>query len=248
MSSGIWEPEIRPVAEIVKASGWFGLVLGDSGSGKTTLLRTVPCITRTLALNIEGGFRSVADLPLNAMDVKSSSEFEHLLDWLETRGLGKFDLLFVDSLTELAEMVLREQPEDPKYKLTKYDTLKSKLLQYAARMRSLPISVICTAGVRRNVDTGLLETLMPGTKLPSQIPYSFDFVAAMRCEENADGDLTRGLQFAPKDPYSFCKIRDPHGVIQRFEHPDLAAIIEKLETAENKARNANAESNSNGSS
>jgi len=229
-------PLIMKCREAVKKSGYYMMIVGLPGTGKTFLLRTVPNPGRSLIVDFEGGLRSVSDCDIDAAPLTSSADFDRLLDEIESGSLvGQYDLLFVDSFTALADLVLSEQPDDPKLFKQKYGVLMSKILDYSSRFRHMPINVVATAGINRNIDTGLYEILTPGQQLPGKLGFLPDFVGATRVKEKADGSVEYGIQFAPRAPFEFCKSRDPHHALGPFEKPNLAEIFQKLTDAETKA-------------
>ena len=75
--------------------------------------------------------------------------------------------------------------------------------------------------------------MMPGQKLPQQIPYLFDEVFAMRVEKDAEGHPSRWLQTGPDIKYT---AKDRSGALELFEAPDLSTIAAKIR-GDNKATN-----------
>jgi len=223
-----WIPQIQKCPAAVDCTGWFGLLAGLPGTGKTFILRTVPNLGRTLALNLENGFRSVKDLTdLDVINVEDSKHFEAVLGWLEGGQVGQYDLIFVDSITELADMTFREaKVTDNRHR---YMEAKQKTLAMITRLRRLRLSVVATCGVKRNSETGLQQVLAPGQELPAYIPHQFDFVAATRTRETDQG-TQYALQFKPSEGWDFVKARDPHGVLGEIEDPNLTALFAKLDT------------------
>jgi len=222
-----WQPQIQKCPEAVDSTGWFGLIAGLPGTGKTFMIRTVPNLGRTLALNLENGFRSVKDLTdLDVINVEDSKHFERVLGWLEGGQVGQYDLIYLDSITELADMTFREaKVSDNRHR---YMEAKQRTLAMITRLRRLRLSVVATCGVKRNSETGLLQVLAPGQELPAYIPHQFDFVAATRTRETDKG-TQYALQFKPGGGWDFVKARDPHGVLGEMEAPDLRALFSKLE-------------------
>lgn len=98
-----------------------GLIVGESGIGKTSLAGTLE--GKTLIASAESGL-----LCLNkfSKEVKENIDFveitsiEDLMSFFELinskEAIEKYDNLFIDSLTEIGEMILAELKKDPKIK------------------------------------------------------------------------------------------------------------------------------------
>ena len=228
-------PLILKCRDVIKKHGNFMIFAGMPGSGKTHLIRTLPNLGRSLVVDFEGGLRTVADCDVDVAEIRKTKDFDRLLDELEHGSLiGQYDFLFIDGLTALGDMVLAEQNQDPKEYMAKYGKLIDLVMGYCKRFKLMPIDVVATCGVNRNIDNGLYELMQPGRKLPVKITYEPDFVGACIVKQKADGSTVYGIQFANRSPYEFCKARDPYRALDDFEKPDLKAIFEKLETAETK--------------
>jgi len=229
----------KTMAETVQLTGHFGLIAGLPGSGKTWLLRTIPNLSRCLVMNFEHGLRSVADVE----DVQvatytrvtrktltdTTPSFESDLDWLEREGAGQYDFIFIDTLSELMDLVMNECGADEKDYFKPYRFVNKKMSLYLAKLRALPMSIICTAGISRNIDSELMEIAAPGSKLSSKIPHAFDFVAALQTQADDAGTIKRRLQLQPGHPWAFCKARDPHNTLSQFEEADLGRLFAKLQ-------------------
>lgn len=232
------KPLIIKCRDAVQRTGFYMLIAGLCGTGKTHLLRTVPNPGRTLVIDFEGGLRTVSDCDIDAAPITDTKDLDSLLDEIESGSLvGQYDLIFIDSITALAELVLSEQPDNPKEYMTKYRVMQLRVSEYDKRFRHMPLHVVVTAGIHRNIENGLYEIQAPGTKVSSMLGRLPDFVGATRVEEKPDGSLKYGIQFAPRSPYEFCKARDPHNALGMFENQDLALIFKKITDAETAAIN-----------
>ena len=84
------------------------LVIGRSGIGKTSLLRTIPPEEKVFTVSAEGGLITVRDLVDSGRVVgamaKTFLEFTEIARRLGTEWAGKFSWVFVDSLTEAANL------------------------------------------------------------------------------------------------------------------------------------------------
>lgn len=66
---------------------------------------------------------------------------------------------------------------------------------------------------------------LPGQKCSQNLPYHFDEVLCLRCENDEDGKPIRFLQTFPDSTYC-CK--DRSGALQAYEEADLGSIIRRI--------------------
>jgi hypothetical protein len=82
------------------------LVVGRAGVGKTSLLRTIPKDERVCTVSVEGGLLAVSDMVragrVQGVAADSWADAVAALNMLRTEWKGKYDWVFVDSLSEAA--------------------------------------------------------------------------------------------------------------------------------------------------
>jgi len=95
--------------------------------------------------------------------------------------------------------------------------------------RDLPITVYMTAKLEKSKDdiSGriMFAPSLPGQKCSQNLPYHFDEVLCLRCENDEDGKPIRFLQTFPDSTYC-CK--DRSGALQAYEEADLGSIIRRI--------------------
>jgi len=222
---------IKTPNELVEQQGAKLLVYGESGVGKTTLCQTAP--GKTLVVSMESGLLSIKDAPnLDAIEVKEAFEIEQIAELLENKTLD-YDTVCLDSVTEMAEILLSQEKAKSKDPRRAYGEVIEVMIKTMRRFRDLPMHVVFIAKQSRERDesSGMFhyQPMMVGAKLPTQIPYFFDEVLVLRTfdDENEKGKTVTSRWLQTKIGQNYIA-KDRSGKLEGFESPDLAAIINKL--------------------
>ena len=216
--------EIKSTADIA-LRGVTLLVYGQSGVGKTTLIKTIP--GRKLILSAEGGLLSLQGTDIQYVDIHTMDElteaFNHVVEHLED-----YDCIILDSLSELAEVILSSEKKESKDVRQAYLGMQDQIMDLVRAFRDLPVTVYMTAKQERvQSDSGrlLFGPSMPGQKLSQQLPYVFDELLAMRSETNENNENIRFIQTF-SDSCWCCK--DRSGKLDAYEDADLGKILTKI--------------------
>ena len=222
---------IKTPNELVEQQGAKLLVYGESGGGKTTLCQTAP--GKTLVVSMESGLLSIKDAPnLDAIEVKEAFEIEQIAELLENKTLD-YDTVCLDSVTEMAEILLSQEKAKSKDPRRAYGEVIEVMIKTMRRFRDLPMHVVFIAKQSRERDesSGMFhyQPMMVGAKLPTQIPYFFDEVLVLRTfdDENEEGKTVTSRWLQTKIGQNYIA-KDRSGKLEGFESPDLATIINKL--------------------
>lgn len=209
------------------AHGVKTVVYGNSGAGKTSLIPTLP---RPLVLSAEGGLLSIADSDTPFIEISSVEDLMEAYQWLtESSEAKSFDSIALDSISEIAEVVLNAEKKSTKDGRAAYGNLAEKMTDVIRAFRDVPEKhVLFTAKCDKTPDeTGriLYSPSMPGKTLTQQLPYFFDLVLALRVEKDAEGVVQRALM---TDSDGIWQAKDRSGKLSAWESPDLGAIIRKI--------------------
>jgi len=222
---------IKTPNELVEQQGAKLLVYGESGVGKTTLCQTAP--GKTLVVSMESGLLSIKDAPnLDAIEVKEAFEIEQIAELLENKTLD-YDTVCLDSVTEMAEILLSQEKAKSKDPRRAYGEVIEVMIKTMRRFRDLPMHVVFIAKQSRDRDesSGMFhyQPRMVGAKLPTQIPYFFDEVLVLRTfdDENEKGKTVTSRWLQTKIGQNYIA-KDRSGKLDELESPDLAIIINKL--------------------
>jgi len=228
--------EFINVADAVKKTGLKVILYGPAGSGKTRTCATTG--EPTLIISAEGGLLSIKDAPKNitVAEIHSRAEFEEVLKYLQSEGPPPW--VCIDSISEIAEIVLAEEMEKTKMKMQAYGELGIVVTALVKSFRDLPCNVVMTCKQARSKDDSrgqmLYEPGMPGQKLSAALPHYFDIVSAMRVFKH-DDELQHWMQCNRDEQY---EAKDRSGRLDLFETPNLASIKSKIEGTTKKAKAA----------
>lgn len=203
------------------------LAYGQAGVGKTSLIRTLPDV---IVLSAEGGLLSIQDADLPYIEISSMADLMEAYSWLtDSAEATRFKSVALDSISEIAEVVLAEELRKNKDGRAAYGELNTVMAGMIRAFRDLPDRhVYFTAKCDKSQDEAgrlLYAPSMPGKSLSMQLPYFFDLVLALRVEKDADGKTQRALMC---DSDGLWLAKDRSGKLAVWESADLGAIIDKI--------------------
>ena len=216
------------------------LVYGPAGYGKTMLAATLP---NPILLSAESGLLSLnqanqmrvigahQNIPvIKIEDVNDLTDaFEFVATSKEAEG---FQSVVLDSVSEIAEVVLNNAKRQVKDPRQAYGELAEKMTTLIRAFRDLPDKhVLFTAKQDRIQDSDgmlLFGPSMPGKQLTASIAHFFDEVFALGISpKQADGTTYRFLRTKADAQW---QAKDRSGVLDDIEEPNLAKIIAKIQS------------------
>jgi len=204
------------------------LVYGDGGVGKTVLCATAP---NPIIISAEAGLLSLADKDISVIEVKSIQDVQDAYKFLtESADAKGFETVCLDSITEIAEVLLSQLKADCKDPRQAYGELAEKMTHLIRSFRDIPnYHTYFSAKMTRVEDehTGIatFRPSMPGRSLLNSIPFYYDEVMALKIGETEEGKSYRYLQTNPTLQYT---AKDRSGKLDEMEKPDLTAIFKKI--------------------
>lgn len=215
---------IKSTKDIAKDHNVKCLTYGFSGVEKTRTLATAPT---PLIISAEKGLLSLSDKDVSCIEITKAVEIDQIYNDLRGEWKGKFQTVCLDSLSEIAEVLLGKIQTEQQNKdgRKNYGELANAMLPMIRKFRDLDMNVIfiskCKIVEDENTGTILWNLMIPGSVLPSQVPYMFDEVFCQ--QKNKDGVVfiqTIG------DATRHCK--DRSGQLAKNEKPDYTAIFNKI--------------------
>jgi len=211
----------------LSANGVKLLCYGAAGAGKTSLIRTLP---NPVVFSAEGGLLSIQDADLPFVEVNSMDALREAYQWVsESAEAAQFESVALDSISEVAEVVLAYELKKNKDGRAAYGELSATMQELIRSFRDLPGKhVYMSAKLEKSQDEMgkmLYNPGMPGKSLTQGLPYFFDEVLALRVEKDADGMTQRALMC---DSDGVWLAKDRSGKLDAWEAPDLGAIIGKM--------------------
>lgn len=211
----------------VAANGVKLLVYGQAGAGKTSLITTLP---DPVVLSAEGGLLSINDADLPFIEINTMEELQDAYKWVVGSDEAKqFQSIALDSISEIAEVVLSAEKKKTKDPRQAYGALQELMGDVIRAFRDIPSrNVYFSAKLEKSQDEMgrvLYAPSMPGNKLAQSLPYFFDECLALRVEKDGDGNTQRALMCQPDGLWS---AKDRSGKLDAWEAPDLGEIIKKI--------------------
>lgn len=210
----------------LSANGVKMLVYGQAGAGKTSLIRTLP---DPIVLSAEGGLLSIQDADLPFVEINSIGDLMEAYSWLTSPEGQQYKSVALDSISEIAEVVLNAEKKIAKDPRQAYGAMQEQMADMIRAFRDLPgRHIYMSAKLEKSQDeTGriLYAPSMPGNKTGQSLPYFFDEVLALRVEKDADGNTQRAIMC---DSDGLWLAKDRSGKLGAWEAPDLGEIIAKI--------------------
>jgi phage nucleotide-binding protein len=211
----------------LSANGVKVLVYGQAGAGKTSLIKTLPS---PIVLSAEGGLLSIQDADLPFIEIASMTDLQEAYKWLTEADEAKaFKSVALDSISEIAEVVLNAEKKATKDPRQAYGAMQEQMADIIRAFRDLPgRHVYMSAKLEKTQDEMgrvLYAPSMPGNKTGQALPYFFDEVLALRVEKDGEGNTQRALMC---DSDGLWLAKDRSGKLDMWEAPDLGAIIAKI--------------------
>lgn len=220
-------------------------VHGKSGIGKTSLAKTIT--EKTLLVSIESGHLSLGDADIDMIDVNVDDEgkllphagrikrIKDVYQFLNSDDAKKkYKWIFFDSITDLADLIVEAlvssgNYNDRKMILPLYQEYTKQMRSIIKAYRDLPFyNVVFTALTEENeTEDGKkkeLRPLLPGQKIPDQLPQFFDEVFYYGFRNTAEGSERVLLTTAA--PGFIAK--DRSGKLDQYEKPNLSQIAAKI--------------------
>ena len=211
----------------LSANGVKVLVYGQAGAGKTSLIKTLP---NPIVLSAEGGLLSIQDADVPYIEVTGMDTLKEAWLWLTESAEAKaYKSVALDSISEIAEVVLNAEKKATKDPRQAYGAMQEQMADIIRAFRDLPgRHVYMSAKLEKQQDEMgriLYSPSMPGNKTGQSLPYFFDEVLALRIERDTDGNTQRALMC---DSDGLWLAKDRSGKLGSWEAPDLTAVIAKI--------------------
>jgi phage nucleotide-binding protein len=214
--------------DAARVNGVKVLVYGGAGAGKTTLCGTTG--GNPVIISAEGGLLSLRQQDIPVIEVSSLADVHEAYALLTSDQGAAFDWVCLDSISEIAEVVLATEKKASKDPRQAYGALQESMTALIRAFRDMPgknVYMSCKMERAKDENSGamLYSPSLPGAKLGQAIPYFFDEVLVLRSERADDGQTYRTLQTQPDFQYV---AKDRSGALDMYEAPNLAAIAAKI--------------------
>lgn len=214
-----------------------GLVVGQSGIGKTFLVSTLE--GKTLVASAEGGLLCLKKLPkevranIDFVDIKSLSDFTEFFEYIskpETKK--KYQNLFIDSLTEIGETILKDLKKDPKLSDEKngfklYGKNNEIFTWFVKELRDTPpynVWFTCLNSFEKD-GVELREVFnFPGSKGKENLKGWLDLVLKYEVFSDGENKYRKLISDVEINPLA----KDRSGLLDSYEEANLGMISRKI--------------------
>lgn len=219
------------------------MVYGGPGMGKTVLTATLG--PGTLLISAEGGTLSLRKANLERLfgvgnpwvcydiptiEVSTVDDFNQALQFIQHSREGQqFQNIALDSISEIAEVVLNNAKRQVKDPRQAYSELTEKMESLIRAYRDLPRNVYMSSKMEPIKDelSGSIKygPSMPGRKLGPAMGYFFDEMFRLGIQKAPNGQDYRFLQTQPDFQYD---AKDRSGALAPVEPPHLGQLFAKI--------------------
>jgi len=216
-------------SNLAKADGIKSLTYGEAGSGKTHLISTAP---RPVIFSAESGLLTLRKFNIPYQIIGTMVELVEAFNWstksAETRN---FDTICLDSLSEIAEVILAKLKLTAKDPRQAYGETQDNILSMIRGFRDIPQKHIYFSAKQDRIKdeaTGamLYGPMMPGQKLAVMLPYFFDeFFQLQVFIDPATQKSYRGIRTVKDNQF---QAKDRSGCLDPWEQPNLTEIFNKI--------------------
>ena len=221
-------------AKDITSDGVKCLIYGTPGVGKTTLAATLDH-KKTLIVSFESGLLSLLDEPgsenIQFVNVSTLKELNEVYSELcKPEYQKKFDNIFIDSLSEISELVLATVKADPKVYKGMQDNMKlymitqEEMITIAKAFRDLKGYNVFMTALSETTVKNMKETsrpMMVGQKLGTKMLSLFDFIFYMAAEDD-------GSRVIFTQPSTTFEAKSRSRRLLNKEGADLGKILNKI--------------------
>jgi AAA domain len=201
-------------------------LFGASGIGKTRLLSTAP---EPIILSGESGLLSLRKERVAYIDISTYAKLIDAYKWvISSQEAQRFKTLGLDSLSEVAEVVLGEELRKSSDPRRAYGETQQQMYKLIRNFRDIAGKHVVMVAKEMFIEIGTSKCatpLMPSEKLQQQVPYFFDLVLHMY----VGNDPTTGKRYTALHTQSNLNwiAKDRSGALDSIEYPDLNNLFKK---------------------
>lgn len=221
--------DLKEAREFAKNYGVKAIGYGGPGTGKTPVVNTAP---RPVLLAVEPGLLSMRNSTVPTYLAPTWAKIKEFTDWaFGSNEARNFDTLAFDSVSQICEIYLRDNPKKVSHGLKLYGMMAEEvgdILHKLYYLQQKHVFLIAKQEVEQTDAGSKYRPYFPGNDLKVKTPHLYDEVLQLGIFSVPGVGQTRAFQCHSSFD-SYC--RDRTGTLNQFEQPDLAALFNKCMNA-----------------
>lgn len=218
---------LKPASELAQRFGVKALAYGPPGTGKTPLIKTAP---RPVLCVVEPGMLSMRDATnIPAWDAYTPERIDEFFKWLfESREAANFDTVGIDSVSQLAEIILTQELNRNKDGRKAYGEMSRRVMDIINKLYYLPQKHIYLIAKQVTADengVAMKRPYFPGQDLNVKVPHLYDEILHI-AEANIPG-MAKPVVAIRALPTFGIMARDRSGRLAELEPPNLGEVFKK---------------------
>lgn len=223
--------QLKPAWQVAQKFGVKSLIYGQPGTGKTPIMGTAP---RPVALILEPGMLSMkketeSSKNLQCWQAKDAKEIYEFFTWVfQSAETKNFDTICVDSVSQMAEMILAAELPLHKNKMQAYGELLTKVMNILEGLFYLQNKHVYLIAKQATADENgicVKRPYFPGKGLDIKVPHLYDEVFHID-KVQVQGQSAKTLAIRTSETFGLVT-RDRSGNLAELEFPHLGQIFAK---------------------
>lgn len=219
--------DLKPLSQMAKRYGAKCIVYGSPGCGKTPIIVTAP---RPIVCVVEPGLLSARAKVFDSVpgfEADTAAKIKDFFKWIcESKEANAFDTIGLDSATQMAEIILKEEIKNNKDGRRAYGEMARTVKDIFDKLYYLESKHIYLIAKQGEDDTiKKKKPYFPGQELNVYVPHLFDEILQLGFHQ-IPGQLQPIQSFRCKESFDAI-VRDRSANLSEFEPPDLTHIFNK---------------------
>lgn len=217
--------DLKAAGSFADLSGLKAIVYGPPGSGKTPVFNSAP---RPLLLACEPGLLSMKGSQVPTYQAHTGDAINEFFKWWwESKEPANFDVLGIDSISQMADIFLQEALKKHKHGLQAYGDMAEKtmaILRPLFFQKQKHCYLICKQTTEKENGFDVRKPYFPGKNLPTEVPHLYDLI--LHLDVHGVPNMGQVQSFQTKRSHDIMA-RDRSGKLAEFEPPDFGYIVKK---------------------
>jgi hypothetical protein len=233
------QSQLQPLGSLAKRYGVKAVLYGKPGTGKTPMIATAP---RPVILMTEPGALSVRNvMNVPAWEAYTPERIEEFFEWwFKSAEAKNFDTLGMDSGSQIAETILKQELKKQKDGRKAYGEMSRRCMEWFDQLFFMPNKHIMMICKQMMVETGksiskqdgafVVELIyqaqpyFPGKELNILVPHRYDAILNVDYVNVPGVGKTAAIRTKETNEYL---ARDRSGNLAEIEPPNITQLIAK---------------------